>query len=64
MSSILPDFNAFNSLEQEKLFLNQKYAYLLSSASWEQVQELLNKLKSFWSQGHLIQSLLNKLKSL
>ena len=64
MSSILPNFYAFNSLEQEKLFLNQKYAYLLSSASWEQVQELLNKLKSFWSQGHLIQSLLNKLKSL
>ena len=50
-STILSNFNAFNSLEQEKLFLNQKYASLLSSASWEQVQELVNKLKSFWVQG-------------
>lgn len=50
-STILSNFNAFNSLEQEKLFLNQKYASLLSTASWEQEQELLNKLKSFWVQG-------------
>ena len=50
-STILSNFNAFNSLEQEKLFLNQKYASLLSRASWEQEQELLNKLKSFWVQG-------------
>lgn len=50
-STILSNFNAFNSLEQEKLFLNQKYASLLSRASWEQEQELLSKLKSFWVQG-------------
>lgn len=50
-STILSNFNTFNSLEQEKLFLNQKYASLLSRASWEQEQELLNKLKSFWVQG-------------
>ena len=50
-NAILSNFNTFNSLEQEKLFLNQKYASLLSSASWEQEQELLNKLKSFWVQG-------------
>lgn len=50
-NTILSNFNAFNSLEQEKLFLNQKYASLLSRASWEQEQELLNKLKSFWVQG-------------
>lgn len=50
-NAILSNFNAFNSLEQEKLFLNQKYASLLSTASWEQEQELLNKLKSFWVQG-------------
>ena len=50
-NTILSHFNSFNSLEQEKLFLNQKYASLLSSASWEQVQELVNKLKSFWVQG-------------
>ena len=50
-STILSNFNAFNSLEQEKLFLNQKYASLLSRTSWEQEQELLNKLKSFWVQG-------------
>lgn len=50
-STILSNFNAFNSLEQEKLFLNQKYASLLSRTSWEQEQELLSKLKSFWVQG-------------
>lgn len=50
-NAILSNFNTFNSLEQEKLFLNQKYASLLSRASWEQEQELLNKLKSFWVQG-------------
>lgn len=49
-NAILSNFNAFNSLEQEKLFLDQKYASLLSTASWEQEQELLNKLKSFWVQ--------------
>ncbi|MFC2696162.1 MAG: hypothetical protein ACFN4U_03905 [Candidatus Absconditicoccaceae bacterium] len=50
-NAILSNFNAFNSLEQEKLFLNQKYASLLSTASGEQEQELLNKLKSFGVQG-------------
>ena len=49
--TILSNFNTFNSLEQEKLFLDQKYASLLSTASWEQEQKFLNKLKSFWVQG-------------
>ena len=46
MSNTTLSNNAFNSLEQGKLFLNQKYAYLLSSASWEQEQKILNKLKN------------------
>ena len=50
-STILSNFNAFNSLEQEKLFLNKKYASLLSRASLEQEQELLSKLKILWVQG-------------
>ena len=63
--TILSNSSTFNSLEQEKLFLNQKYSFLLQEISEEQQQELLNKLKSFWSQelkttDNLMQSLLKE----